>query len=57
MEGKNVIKEELARKAGCIEEKNMENISFPAKEDKEKEERKIWKEQKKAVTTVNLSGC
>ena len=36
MEGKNVIKEELARKAGCIEEKNMENISFPAKEDKEK---------------------
>lgn len=36
MAGKNVIKEELARKAGCIEEKNRENISSPAKEDEEK---------------------
>lgn len=36
MAGKNVIKEELARKAGCIEEKNRENISFPAKEGEEK---------------------
>ncbi len=36
MAGKNVIKEELARKAGCIEEKNRESISFPAKEGEEK---------------------
>ena len=36
MAGKNVIKEELARKAGCIEEKNRENISSPAKEGEEK---------------------
>lgn len=36
MAGKNVIKEELARKAGCIEEKNRENISTPAKEGEAK---------------------
>lgn len=36
MAEKNVIKEELARKAGCIEEKNRENISSPEKEDEEK---------------------
>ncbi len=36
MAEKNVIKEELARKAGCIEEKNRENISSSAKEDEEK---------------------
>lgn len=35
MAEKNVIKEELARKAGCIEEKYRENISSRAKEDGE----------------------